>query len=100
MSQFRIIPLSTTVVDSIRTTRRDAFENLVLEQIATGYGPCRLSLEPFQPGADHRMNFTQLVGNQDVDVLIRIVFDGRPDVAYLHMRNAEACCYICAVERA
>lgn len=150
--------MSATVAERIRMTRRDDFGNDVVDQVATGYGPCRLTLTAFEPGVDrrllfsyspfaqeglyaekgpvfisdthtapyadvhrfppeikadpvnfplsllgytpdHRMNFTRLVGDQDVDVLIGETFDKHPEVAYLHVRNAEACCYICAVER-
>lgn len=45
------------------------------------------------------MIFTQLVGNDDVDLLIEKIFDEHPKVEYLHVRNSEACCYICKVER-
>lgn len=158
MTQFIVEPLSAAVADQLRTTRHDAFGNEVIEQVATGYGPCRLTLTAFRPGvdrrllfsyspfaqeglftergplfiradqaepyadvhrfppeikadpvnfplsllgysADHRMNFTQLVGNADVDELIPTVLDQHPDIAYLHVRNSEACCYICTIER-
>ena len=45
------------------------------------------------------MIFTQLVGDDDVDLLIEKIFDENPKVDYLHVRNSEACCYICKVER-
>jgi hypothetical protein len=45
------------------------------------------------------MIFTQLVGDDDVDELIERIFIQRPEVAYLHARNAQACCYICKIER-
>jgi len=45
------------------------------------------------------MVFTQLVGDDDVDLLIEKIFDENPKVEYLHVRNSEACCYICKVER-
>jgi len=130
----------------------------VVEQIATGAGPCRVSLKPFKKGLDKRllfthspfeidnafnqpgpvfinadeveeykdiyrfppeikankesfpltligydnqqqMVFTRLAGDADVDDLIGEIFDSRPTVSYLHVRNAEACCFICKVER-
>ncbi len=159
MSRFRVIPLSTAVAERIRTTRQDDFDNKVLEQVATGYGPCRVSLTTFRPGhdrrllfsyspfaeeglysergplfihaeavepyqdihrfppeikcdpvhfplsllgysADHRMNFARLVGQNDVDEFLVEVLNQHYEVAYLHVRNAEACCYICTIERA
>jgi hypothetical protein len=46
-----------------------------------------------------QMAMTKLVGDDDVDELINDLFDQHPEVEYLHVRNAEACCYICKVER-
>ncbi|NUM75671.1 DUF1203 domain-containing protein [candidate division KSB1 bacterium] len=159
MSKFRIVPLPAELAARIRQSRRDDFGNAVIEQIATGYGPCRLSLQPFVPGKDRRllfshspftqqnafnqngpifihaepvepyrdlhrfpaaikadkvnfplsllgysaqqrMVFTTLVGEADVDELIARIFAEHPEVEFLHARNAEACCYICAIERA
>jgi hypothetical protein len=130
----------------------------VIEQVATGKGPCRVSLKPFKVGKDirillshspfaeqnifnqpgpvfiskeeveaysdvHRfppeiknnkdsfplsligysrkqnMILTRLVGDDDVELLIEKIFDEYPKVEYLHVRNSEACCYICKVER-
>ena len=46
-----------------------------------------------------KMVYTKLVGDADVDELIRQVFTDNPFISYLHVRNAEAGCYICKVER-
>lgn len=46
-----------------------------------------------------KMVFTKLVGNADVDDLIVEIFNQHPEIDYLHARNAEACCYICKIER-
>lgn len=45
------------------------------------------------------MIFTRLVGDDDVDVLLEKIFAEDPKVEYLYVRNSEACCYICKVER-
>ena len=45
------------------------------------------------------MIYTKLVGDDDVDLLIHKIFEEEEKVAYLHVRNAEACCFICKVER-
>lgn len=45
------------------------------------------------------MVYTEMVGDKDVDELIVEIFNTRPQVAYLHARSAEACCYICTIER-
>ena len=159
MTPFKIVPLSKEYAARIRATRKDDFGHDVTAKLATGKGPCRVSLQPFvvgkdirlllshspfstdnafnQPGPvfinesevepysdvhrfppaikadkesfplsligyskDQQMIFTQLVGDEDVDILISTIFDELPEVACLHARNAEACCFICAIERA
>jgi hypothetical protein len=49
--------------------------------------------------AGQQMVFTKLVGDADVDELIVEIFDQHDDIAYLHARNAQACCFICKIER-
>jgi hypothetical protein len=158
MNTFKIIPLSKSFVQKIRSTRVDDFGNPVIEQLATGLGPCRVSLKPFEKGVDKRLLFkhspfdienaynqpgpvfinsddveeysdihrfppeiktnkksfpltligynkqqmmilTETVGDKDIDELITTIFEQRADVEYLHARNAQACCYICKIER-
>jgi Protein of unknown function (DUF1203) len=48
---------------------------------------------------DQNMIFTRIVGEDDVDVLIHSIFDEQPGVEFLHARNAQACCFICKIER-
>jgi Protein of unknown function (DUF1203) len=158
MKNFKIVPLSREYAEHIRQTGKDNFNHDVVEQMATGYGPCRVSLKPFKKGVDTRllishtpfeidnafnqpgpifinkenveeykdiyrfppeikadkssfplsligyssdqqMIFTKLVGYHDVDDLITDIFQGHPEVNFLHARNAEAGCYICKIER-
>ena len=158
MIKFKINPLSKAYAASIREKGVDEFGHEVVEQVATGKGPCRVSLKPFvkgvdkrllfshspftvdnafnQPGpvfihseeveeysdihrfppeikadkksfplsligysSDQRMVYTKLVGEHDVDELIVDIFEKHSEVDYLHARNAEACCYICRIER-
>lgn len=158
MKRFKIVPLSNEYANKIRENNKDDFGHEVIEQVATGKGPCRVSLKPFAVGKDvrllishcpftvdnafnqpgpvfihkkiveaysdiHRfppeikadkesfhltligynneqmMVFTQLVGDDDVDLLISEIFEERPDVEYLHARSAEASCFICKIER-
>lgn len=158
MKHFKIVPLSAEYAQKIRSTRKDDFGHEVIEQTATGHGPCRVSLKPFKPGEDKRMlfthspfaidnafnqpgpififsdeveeysdvhrfppeikndkehfhltligytedqqmAFTQLVGDDDIDELIIKIFNEHDEIAYLHARSAEACCYICKIER-
>jgi hypothetical protein len=158
MRKFKIVPLSKEYAAQVRSTGKDGFGHAVIEQIATGLGPCRVSLKPFKKGIDTRllishspfavdnpynqpgpvfinkeaveeykdiyrfppeikankksfplsligynkeqlMVFTQLVGNDDVDELIPKIFELYPEIEYLHARNAQACCFICKIER-
>jgi len=158
MKQYKIVPLSREYANKIKENNKDDFGHEVIEQIATGKGPCRVSLKPFKVGEDVRllishspffvdnafnqpgpvfihkkevepyndiyrfppeikadkesfhltligyskeqmMVFTQLVGDDDVDSLIPKIFEKRPDIEYLHARSAEACCFICKIER-
>ncbi len=55
MNTFKIIPLSEAYASKIRNTKVDDFGNLTVEQTATGRGPCRVSLKPFEPGNDQRI---------------------------------------------
>ena len=158
MNNFKIVPLSATYAERIKLTMQDDFGHTVIEQTATGAGPCRVSLKPFKKGIDKRllfshspfaidnaynqpgpvfinaenieeyadiyrfppeikankqsfplsligyndqqqMVFTKLVGDADVDELINETFEARPDIDFLHARNAQACCFICRIER-
>ncbi len=58
MGKFKIVPFSKELCARIRKTRKDDFGNKVIEQTATGYGPCRVSLKPFKPGIDRRLLFS------------------------------------------
>ena len=158
MKKFKIIPLSKDYAATIRATGKDEFGHPIIEQLATGLGPCRVSLKPFEKGVDTRllishspfdidnaynqpgpvfinkeeveaysdvyrfppeikankksfplslvgyskaqlMVFTRLAGDDDVDELIPEIFEQHPEIEYLHARNAQACCYICKIER-
>jgi hypothetical protein len=158
MNKFKIVPISKSYAANIRSSHVDDFGNKVIEQVATGSGPCRVSLRPFNKGIDKRllikhspfekdnafnqpgpifissdeveeysdiyhfpleiknnkksfplsligydseqqMVFTQLVGEADVDELIIDILDQNTGIEYLHARNAEACCFICKIER-
>jgi hypothetical protein len=55
MKQFKIVPLSMEYAAHIRLTGKDEFGHPVVEQLATGSGPCRVSLKPFNKGVDQRL---------------------------------------------
>jgi len=58
MNNFKIVPLSRDYAQRIRETRKDDFGHEVIEQVATGSGPCRVSLKPFEKGVDRRLLLT------------------------------------------
>ncbi len=76
MSLFKIIPLTAAFATEIRTNRKDLFGNDVVEQLAAGFGPCRVSLKPFVPQYDKRLLFSyspfaiQNVFNQNGPIFI------------------------------
>ncbi len=49
--------MSKEYASRIRAIGRDDFGHDVVEQIATGLGPCRVSLKPFKKGEDRRLLF-------------------------------------------
>lgn len=55
MNTFKIVPLSEEYATRIRESRKDDFGNEVVEQLAKGYGPCRVSLKPFAVNEDVRL---------------------------------------------
>ena len=55
MIQFKIVPLSEEYASKIREANKDDFGHEVIEQVATGLGPCRVSLKPFVKGQDIRL---------------------------------------------
>ena len=55
MKKFKIAPISEEYAAQVRSTGKDTYGHPVIEQLATGYGPCRVSLKPFVPGKDMRL---------------------------------------------
>lgn len=58
MSKFKIVPLSEEYAATIRQLQSDDFGHSVIEQVAAGKGPCRVSLKPFVKGKDIRLLFS------------------------------------------
>jgi hypothetical protein len=58
MNKFKIVPISKAYAQQIRQTMKDDFGHEVIEQIAMGAGPCRVSLRPVKKGIDKRLLFT------------------------------------------
>jgi len=57
MKKFKIVPLTKEYANKIRESKVDNFGNPVYEQLASGKGPCRISLKPFEVGKDCRLVF-------------------------------------------
>lgn len=56
---FRIVPLPADLCDEVRRTRRaPGYGHPAHGEVATGYGPCRSCLAPFEKGVDRRLLFT------------------------------------------
>jgi hypothetical protein len=55
MKKFKIITLSKDYAAKIRAAGKDEFGHPIIEQLATGSGPCRVSLKPFEKGVDTRL---------------------------------------------
>ena len=55
MQKFRIVPLSEEYAKQIRDSRKDDFGHEVIEQVAGGKGPCRVSLKAFKVGEENRL---------------------------------------------
>jgi hypothetical protein len=58
MNRFTIVPISAAYAAQVRSVGFDPFGHAVTEQVATGYGPCRVSLKPFEVGVDIRLLFS------------------------------------------
>lgn len=65
MSNFRIVPLSKAYAQKIRQSAKDDFGHTVIEETATGRGPCRVSLKAFHTGVDKRLLFSHSPFNED-----------------------------------
>ena len=55
MKKFKIVPITEDYAAKVRESGKDDFGHEVIEQIATGLGPCRVSLKPFVRGRDVRL---------------------------------------------
>ncbi len=58
MNKFKIVPISRAYANKIKLTSRDDFGHEVIEKVAAGSGPCRVSLKPFKKGIDKRLLLT------------------------------------------
>ena len=83
MIQFKIVPLSEEYASKIRKAQKDGFGHEVIEQVATGLGPCRVSLKPFVRGQDVRL----LISHSPFD--IDNAFN-QPGPIFIHKKEVEA----------
>ena len=59
MSRFRIVALEEKVAEDVRARlRAPVYGHPAHVEVATGTGPCRLCLRPFEVGAEERLLFT------------------------------------------
>ena len=59
MESIIVHPLARGIADHVRSARRaPEYGHPVHEELATGTGPCRECLRPFEAGAEHRLLFT------------------------------------------
>ena len=83
MIQFKIVPLSEEYASKIREAQKDNFGHEVVEQVATGLGPCRVSLKPFVKGRDIRLLFSY--SPFDIDNAFN-----QPGPVFIHKKDVEA----------
>ena len=59
MIRYRVVALDERIADDVRRTRRAPdYGHPAHVEVATGTGPCRLCLRPFEVGAEERLLFT------------------------------------------
>lgn len=83
MRQFRVVPLSEAFASHVRRTGKDLYDIDVVEQLSTGYGPCRISLTPFEPGVDIRLLF------RHSPFAVKNAFD-QPGPIFIHKKEVPA----------
>ena len=83
MIQFKIVPLSEGYASEIREAKKDDFGHEVIEQVATGLGPCRVSLKPFVKGKDVRLLISHSPFNIDNAF-------NQPGPIFIHKKEVEA----------
>ena len=153
MQRYRIQGIPHDLAAEARRSRRSPqYGHPVHQEVATGYGPCRLCLQTFTAGRDERLLFTyqpftdpaalpspgpvfihgedcarydgpslpealrplplaadgygaggtllvqRRVGEARFEDVLEEVF-GAPGVRYVHLRNAEAGCFIARIDR-
>lgn len=55
MYPFKIVPVSKEFASAIKRNKKDSSGKEIIEELATGLGPCRVSLKPFIPDQDYRI---------------------------------------------
>jgi len=83
MTQFKIVPISQDYASKIREAKIDDFGHEVIEQVAGGLGPCRVSLKTFVPGKDTRLLFSHSPFTIDNAY-------NQPGPVFIHKKDVEA----------
>jgi hypothetical protein len=59
MTPYRVVAVTEGLAEKVRESRKSpGYGHPVHEEVATGYGPCRLCLRDFQIGVEKRLLFT------------------------------------------
>ncbi|WP_428229583.1 DUF1203 domain-containing protein [Flavobacterium sp.] len=82
MKKFKIVPLTKEFARKIRETNIDHFGNKVYDEVASGKGPCRVSLRPFTVAEDIRLVFAYS------PFLINNAFDQSGPI-FIHQKEVE-----------
>jgi hypothetical protein len=83
MMDLRVIAVRTDLVDEMRRTLLSpGYGHTVTSKVATGHGPCRHCLEPFEVGKDVRMLFT-FDSFEGMDAI------PQPGPVFVHQRECE-----------
>jgi hypothetical protein len=72
------------IADEVRRTRRSpGYGHPAHEEVATGSGPCRCCLKPFEPGRDRRLLFTYRPAGDQSSLMA-------PGPVFIHAQHCDA----------
>jgi hypothetical protein len=81
---FKVRGIPQTVADEVRRTRvSPGYGHPVHEELATGTGPCRCCLRPFDPGHERRLLFTYRPAGDESSLMA-------PGPVFIHAERCEA----------
>jgi hypothetical protein len=81
---FKVRGVPQSVADEVRRTRvSPGYGHPVHEEVATGSGPCRCCLRPFEPGRERRLLFTYRPAGDDSSLMA-------PGPVFIHADHCDA----------